>query len=687
MSNPAVAPKQLQLGIDIGGTFTDVALQHPTGAVHTFKTPTRPDDPALGVSAALTRLVDYGVAPEDIGYFVHGTTIGLNSVLQRTGAKTALIVTRGFRDLLELARLRLPIPYSFYSRRPEPLVPRERVLEVRERVRHDGTVETALDDAEVARIVSRVAALHVDSVAICLLHSYIVPAHELQLKRALAMADEGLFISSSGEIWPEIREYERALVTVMNAYVGPPTAAYLERLEETLHRHNADVRPYLTRSNGGIMTADVGRDEAVHLLLSGPASGVIGAAKVAAEAGLEDVITFDMGGTSADIAVVEAGEVAYSGDERVAGFPVVVPSVAISSIGAGGGSIAAVDAAGVLKVGPASAGAEPGPACYGLGGRYATVTDAFLTCGYLDPHGFAGRDELDVSAANHVMDELGRELGRPPAAAADGILAVALANMYGEITSVLERRGIDPRDFVLVAFGGAGPLVACLLAEEISVPTVLFPPSPGTLCAFGALRADVMSDFVHTVNWRLPHVDHDRIGGALEMLTARATAWLAREAPPVADSEVRVSADVRYVGQSYEIAVPLPEPPVVDELLTSVVAEFHAAHEKLFGQSDHQAPVEIISLRARAVGRLPSTPPAPVSGGGPAEQKGERMIRVRGRVTSAGLYDRASLSVGDILEGPAIVQQPDTTLLLCTGWSATMDDLGNLIAKHGESAS
>jgi N-methylhydantoinase A len=685
-SEPESAQSQYQLGIDIGGTFTDVALQDPTGGILTFKTPTRPDDPASGVSAALARLVDYGIPVEEIGYFVHGATIGLNSIIQRTGARTGLIVTRGFRDVLEFARLRLPIPYSFYSRRAEPLVPRERVLEVRERARYDGTIETALDDAEVARVVNAVAALAVDSVAICLLHSYITPAHELRLKHALAMADETLFVSCSCEIWPEIREYERALVTVMNAYVGPPTAAYLERLEEVLHGHNTNVRPYLTRSNGGIMTADVGRDEAVHLLLSGPASGVIGAAKVAADAGLQDVITFDMGGTSADIAVVEGGRVAYSGDERVAEFPVVVPSVAISSIGAGGGSIAMVDAAGVLKVGPASAGAEPGPACYGLGGRDATVTDAFLTCGYLDPHGFAGKDELDVSAANRVMRDLGRELGRPATAAGDGVLAVALANMYGEITSILERRGIDPRDFVLVAFGGAGPLVACMLAEEIFVPTVLFPPSPGTLCAFGALNADVMSDFVHTVNWRPPHVADDTIGLAVRTLTDRATAWLVREAPPVADSEVLLSADVRYVGQSYELAVPLPASPVVTGLLANVVSEFHVAHQKLFGQSDHQAPVEIISLRARAVGRLPSKSPAIVSGGVSGERREERLIRVRGQVISAGVYDRATLSPGNTLEGPAIVQQPDTTLLLCPGWSATMDDLGNMIAKHGVSA-
>jgi N-methylhydantoinase A len=672
----------LEVGIDIGGTFTDLTLRDAEGRLLSLKTPTRPHDPARGIADALQALTDAGINLEQIEYFVHGTTIALNSILQRSGANTALIVTEGFRDVLELARLRVPIPFSFYSTRPAPLVPREKVITVRERVRHDGTVETRLDQTEVERVLSEIAKLELESVAICLLHAYVQPAHELQIKRALEQAEPGLFISCSCEIWPEIREYERALVTVMNSYVGPPAARYLKRLDDILRDNRIEARPYLTRSNGGIMTSSTARHEAVHLLLSGPASGVIGAAYVAQTAGLVNFITFDMGGTSADIAVVEDGRVAHSTDEHVGDFPVITPSVAISSIGAGGGSIASVDSTGMLRVGPASAGAEPGPACYGLGGSAPTVTDAFLLCGLLDPAHFAGKQRLDTLAAEQAIQSLAGALGRSARETADGVLDVALGNMHTELTGVIERRGFDPRDYVLVAFGGAGPLMACRLAQESSMNHVLFPPSPGTLCAFGALNAHITSDFVRTVNWRPPNVTDERLRLALSDLSTQASHWLEREAPRVAETEIALSADIRYVGQSYEIEIPLTAPFETAELWPSLQTSFHLAHQARFGQSDQQAAAELVTLRARAIGRFQTRPPRELdpTTSRSARAPEHRAVYLNGTPATVPVYHRTSFALGDSFSGPAIVQQPDTTIWLPVGWSATVDSYGSIVA-------
>ena len=475
--------RRYQLGIDIGGTFTDLSvLDRETGQLTSLKTPTVPTDPTRGVANGIALLAQQGIHPSEIGYFVHGTTIGVNAVIQRSGARIALLVTDGFRDVLEMARLRLPTPWDFYGQRPAPLLPRELVVPVRERVRYGGMVETSLTDDEIERVISTVTALAVEGVAICLLHSYANPDHELALKTALTQRAPHLFVSCSAEIWPQMREYERALVTVMNAYIRPPLVRYLSALEGTLEELGIPARPYLTRSNGGIMTTVAAREHPVQTLLSGPASGVIGAVEAATRAGFADLISFDMGGTSADVALITDGQIEFSREAQVGDFPLFLPVVGVSSIGAGGGSIAWLDGAGVLKVGPRSAGADPGPACYGLGGKEPTLSDAFLLCGWLNPGRFAGKARLDEAAASVAMDRLAGQLALGLSQTASAIIQVALATMFTEFSAVLERRGIDPRDFTLVAFGGAGPVVACLLAEEVKMSRVLVPPAPGTLC-------------------------------------------------------------------------------------------------------------------------------------------------------------------------------------------------------------
>jgi N-methylhydantoinase A len=672
-----------RLGIDIGGTFTDFSLlDGDTGEVTGLKTPTVPTDPARGVAAGLGQLRARGVVLSRVEYFVHGTTIALNTVVQRSGARVALVVSDGFRDVLELGRLRLPVPWSFHSRRPPPLVPRELVVPVRERMRFGGTVGLPLEPPEIDRAVGAVVDLKVEGVAICLLHAYANPAHELLLRDALAEAAPGLFVSCSSELWPQIREYERTLVTVVNAYVRPSTAGYLDGLERAATSAGIPARPYITRSNGGIMTVTAARDEPVQTLLSGPASGVIAAAEIAVRAGFADLVTLDMGGTSADVAVVENGVIAGSRDERVGDFPIILPAVGISSIGAGGGSIAWLDGVGMLKVGPESAGADPGPACYGLGGDRPALSDAFLLCGYLDADRFARSLRLDVDAARRAVATVAGPLGLSVPGAAEAIVRVALANMYAELSAVLDRRGLDPRDFTLVAFGGAGPLVACLLAEEVNVRRVLVPPRPGTLCALGALRAHVVADFVATLNAPIVRLDGAALAAAFTPAEARGAAWLDREAPPAGRTELALSADVRYVGQAYELEVPVLREWLDGADLRPLAEAFHDLHERVFFHADRSAPAEIVDLRVRAVGEVPRPPERSFDAGtcGEANAVRTRPVAVAGSRRDAAVHARESLAAGATVDGPAIVEQDDTTTLVPPGWRVQVDVHGNLVA-------
>ncbi len=671
-----------QLGIDIGGTFTDLSLfDSQTGQISGLKTPTIPANPARGVTDGLTLLVERGVALEEIGYFVHGTTIGVNAIIQRRGARIALLVTEGFRDVLEMARLRLPTPWDFYGQRPMPLLPRELVVSVRERMRFSGAVETPLTEEEIERVAAALHGLDVEGVAICLLHAYANPAHELALQQALADRLPELFVSCSSEIWPQMREYERALVTVMNAYVRPPLERYLGALEEALLDRGVTARPYLTRSNGGIMTTTAAREHPVQTLLSGPASGVTGALGVAAEAGFGDLITFDMGGTSADVALATGGEIEFSREAQVGEFPLFLPVVGVSSIGAGGGSIAWLDGAGVLKVGPRSAGADPGPACYGLGGTEAALTDAFLLCGYLNPDRFAGKACLDEDAAETAIAPIARALGLTTEETAGAIVRVALATMYTELSGVLERRGVDPRDFTLVAFGGAGPVVACLLAADVKIPRVLVPLSPGTLCALGALKADIAADFIRSVHWPLAEPVGSRLLGAMDALERAAMAWLKGEAPAVERTDLRWTADMRYAGQSHEIETELEPGPLREGSGAALAEAFHAAHGRIFNHADPEAAVEMINLRVRAIGQLPRRLERgpEIENLGEATPVGARAIDIDGTRQNAPLFQREQLGRGQRLAGPAVVEQSDTTSVIPPGWSAEVDRFGNLI--------
>ncbi|WP_329251425.1 hydantoinase/oxoprolinase family protein [Actinoallomurus sp. NBC_01490] len=675
-----------RLGIDIGGTFTDLSLVDTvTGERTELKTPTVPAAPAQGVANGIAALAERGIEPSRLEYFVHGTTIALNALLQRSGARVALLVTDGFRDVLEQARVRIPIPYDFYSHRSAPLVPREFVVPVRERVTPAG-VERELTATEVDRIVSVVRDLEVESVVIALLHSYRFPEHEQALEHALVEALPHLTVSTSSYVWPQMREYERTVVTVMNAYVQPVMTRYLADLERTLDRLGVTVRPYITRSNGGIMTVSAATSSPVDTLLSGPASGVVGAMNSAKAAGLGNLITFDMGGTSADVAVVEDGRAGLSREEQIGDLPVIIPAIGISSIGAGGGSIAWLDGSGVLKVGPSSAGADPGPACYGLGGKEPALSDAFLLSGYLNPATFSGGLSLDAGAAESALRPLAASLGLDVAQTASSVIEVALANMYTEISGVFERKGIDPREFTLVAFGGAGPVLACQLADEINIGQVFVPRSPGTLCALGALAADVMSDFVRSVSCPVADEAPAELATAVDELIERASVWLDHEAPAVAETTLRWSLECRYVGQSYEIDVPVEQPWLRDWRPELIRTAFHDEHERLFRHCDRDAAVEIVDVRTRAVGLMPDVPeqdaPCPAGHGAP----GKRTVMIGGKSFEAAIHPRDRLTTELRVEGPAVVEQSDCTTVIPPGWTARTDEFGNLLVEKGAQA-
>jgi N-methylhydantoinase A len=677
------------LGIDIGGTFTDFALfDTETGELLGLKVPSTPHEFAEAVRVGLARLADeHGVEPREIGTVVHGTTIAVNTLIQRTGARLGLIVTEGFRDVLELQRLRLTNPFDLHGSRPLPLIPRARVAEVRERLRADGRVDTLLDDKTVREAVQQLTTTGqpIDGLVISLLHSYRNPAHERQARAVAEAVSPGLPVTASSDVWPQAREYERTALAVVDAYVQPKVRRYLEGFENALAARGAPAMAHVTKSNGGIMPVAAARSQTAATLLSGPASGVIGAAYVASRAGFPNIITLDVGGTSADMAVVENARPRVSTSEHIGGVPVMMPVVGVSAIGAGGGSVAWVDDVGLPKVGPQSTGAEPGPACYGRGGKEATLTDAFLVSGFLDPERFlGGRMRLDRSLAEAAIARFAGRLGMTPDEAAESIVRVAVSNMYAEFTKILSRAAVDPRDFALVAFGGAGPVVGALVAREVSIPTVFVPRSPGTLCALGALSADIVNDAVRTVHTRVQPalLEADALRRQYEALRAELGDWLERFGDGSGPAAFRHAADMRYVGQSYEIDVPVELDSLVPGGGAAVLAAFHRAHERAFGHADREAPAEIVNLRVQLRAERPRVPLAELPPGPVSSPRATRRIWLDGRPTEAGVFDRAALGRGARLRGPAIVEQPDTTVLVPDGHVGEVDRFGNLLLRR-----
>jgi N-methylhydantoinase A len=674
------------LGIDIGGTFTDFSVfDTRTGALTGLKVPSTPHEFAAAVRTGLAELArEHGIDLAQIGTVVHGTTIAVNTLIQRTGARLGLLVTDGFRDVLELQRLRLPNPFDLDGARPLPLIPRARVAEVRERLRADGRVDTPFDEESAREAIRRLGGLDVEGLVVSLLHAYRNPAHERQARAIAEDVAPALPVSLSSEVWPQAREYERTALAVLDAYVQPKVRRYLEGFEEALAEQGVPATPHVTKSNGGIMPVTAARTQTVTTLLSGPASGVIGAAYVAGQAGLPDVITLDVGGTSADIAVVEGGRSRWSTSEHVGGVPVMMPVVGVTAIGAGGGSIAWVDEVGIPKVGPQSTGAQPGPACYGRGGKDATLTDAFVVCGFLDPERFlGGRMPLRRDLADEAVARFAGPLGATPDEAAESIIRVAVSNMYAEFTKILSRAAVDPRGFALVPFGGAGPVVGALVAREVGIPTVFVPRAPGTLCALGALSADVVNDAVRTVHARVETASPETLRDTYEALRAELADWVARYGADAAASSFGLAADMRYVGQSYEIPVPLERAWLAAGGRSAILGAFHQAHERAFGHADREAPAEIVNLRVQLRAARPRVPlaeaPAALE---PVTPRATRRLWLDGQRVEARVYEREALGRGTRLLGPAIVEQPDTTVLIPGGYAGEVDRFGNLLLRR-----
>lgn len=672
-----------RLGIDIGGTFTDVILiNEEGGVVASLKTPSIPATPELAIFNAIDDLAARGFDPTAIRLFVHGTTLAVNTLIERNGALTGLLVTRGFRDLLEIRRLRLENSTDFYGDKPLPLVPRHLVKEIRERVLADGRIHEALDEDQLRTAVRELISEDVTAVAICFLHAYKNARHERQARTLIGREFPQLFICTSSDIWPQQREYERGLVTVMNAYIGDQMARYFRNLEAGMVQRSLQTKLLSTKSNGGVMTVARAAQEPVQTLLSGPASGVIGAAYVARIAGFSRVVTLDMGGTSADVAVVD-GEPSYSTENQVGDFPVIMPAVDVTSIGAGGGSIAWIDSAGVLKVGPQSAAADPGPACYGRGGRHATVTDAYVRLGIIAPDRFlGGQIPLMPERAEAALVSIGARLGLDSRATAQAILDVATSNMYAQFTPLMARKGVDPRDFVLLAYGGAGPTHAFLFARDVGIRRVLVPSTPGTLCALGCIVADLRHDVVHTLYRSDYQINDAELEQSFADLETRGREWLAGESASGIELEtsyVLFSADMRYEGQAFEIDVSIPADR--RRSVAGAAALFQDRYHGVFGINDPKAPVTFVNVRATVVGVTSKAKSLASPAGAPRRPREVRSIFYDGRAQDAQVVHRTTLRADERIPGPAVIEQYDTTTFVPAGFSVTVDAMGNLIGE------
>ena len=675
----------LRIGVDIGGTFTDFCVfDETTGSVLTHKTLSTPETPGAEVMNGIAELASrHGWQPDAIRYFTHGTTVGVNTVIQRRGAELALFTTRGFEDVLEIARLKVPDPYDLFSRRPPPLAPRERVYGIAERTLQNGTVETAVDPEEVGAAVGRARAEGADTIVVALLHAYANPANERAVRDAIRAAAPDVAVTLSCDVWPVIREYERSVTATVAGYVQRRVAAYIGSLQAALRDAGVPALPMITKSNGGIMAAELGKTDPVAMLLSGTASGVIGAADVAARVGASEVLSFDVGGTSADVAVIQDGKPAFGTGETVGEFPIYVPTISVTSIGAGGGSIARVDEFGLLKVGPESAGSRPGPACYGQGGEQPTITDAFVVLNLLGAGDLGyGAVALDRGAAERAVATLAEPLGLSLAETAESVIRVAISGMYLEVSKLLSRHGADPRSFTLLAFGGAGPMTGCLLARDLRIRRTVIPPTPGVLSAYGGLIADIRNDFIRTAFVDLDAEGLDALDAHARELETRALGWLRDEQGFGGEARLVWAAGMRYLGQSYEIETVIDRGDIAARRIAPLADAFHAAHERVYDHADPQAPVQVVNLRLVVSGSAPKPalterPLAP----GPATPRGETVIHLDGAERRAALYDRAALSPGQHFTGPAIIAQDDCTSVVPPGFAARVDGWGNLVIE------
>jgi N-methylhydantoinase A len=671
------------VGVDIGGTFTDFMLYDTESAsVHVHKVRSTPDDPGRAMVSGLLELCGAAsISPAEVDAVFHGTTVATNAVLEHRGAEAGMLTTKGFRDVVHIGRHQRPQHYSVMQDIPwqaRPFVKRRHRHVVSERIAPPaGDVLEPLDEDEVRAAARALKAAGVESVAICFLFSYINPEHERRAAEIVAEEIPGAFVTSSADIFPQFREFERFTTACMNAYVGPTTGRYLERLAEALAGEGVPGQLHVMMSNGGVASAETAAKRPVTLLLSGPAAGVLGGLWSGETTGRRRLITFDVGGTSADIGIVTERGIteASARDTWVAGYPLLVPMIDIHTIGAGGGSIAFVDEGGAFRVGPRSAGAAPGPAAYGQGGDEPTLTDANVVLGRIDPDRFLGGEmKLDREAAAAAVQRLADRLGLGLLEAAEGIVTIANANMSGAIRSRTVQKGHDPREFALVAFGGAGPMQAAEVADSLGIPEVIVPPYPGITSAMGLLTSDLKYDQMRTVFMTEDAIDVERLDRELAAAGDELRDRLRGDGVADADIAIAAALDCRYVGQGYELRIPLPE----ERFTPAALEEFHRLHEQEYGHA-FRDPIEIVNLRVTAAGKRPSVErlPANTDGGDPLLGEGESVFG--GTSYPTRNYERARLATGETVDGPAVIFQRDTTTVVPPGWKARPDESGSLI--------
>ena len=677
------------LSLDVGGTFTDVILtDRAGGALHVAKSPSVPSAPADGFFGGVDKMLDLsGVGPAEIATVLHGSTIVTNAILEGKGARTGLVTTKGFRHVLEIGRAEIPRAANLFSWvKPKRPVQARHIFEAPGRIRIDGTEATPLDEAAVESAAEAIRTARLDSVAVVLLHSYANRAHERRTGEILRSRLPDVEIALSIDVLPVFREYERTVATALNASVQPVVRHYIGRLSAGLTDRDIQAPLLLMKSNGGACPPEEAARGAVHLALSGPAAGAQGAAWLGRAAGIDDLLTIDMGGTSADVALIRNGQPALSTAGRIGEHPLAFPMIDIHTIGAGGGSVATVTDQGAIRVGPESAGADPGPACYGKGGERPTVSDANLVLGRIPPALLDGEVALDPAVAEaairrHVAEPLGIDL----IAAAQGIVDLVNANMTGALKVMSVERGLDPRDFSLAAFGGAGPVHGADLMRELQAASLLVPRFPGILCAIGLLTTDLRYDFAVTRLQRAGAFDAAATETVFAELTDEADRCLEANGVPPERRRFRRSADMRYEKQGVELTVPCGGP-VTQSALDGLVADFHALHERLYTFSDPAAPAEIVNQRVEAAGLtekfdLPELSAAPTERPEPA---GERLASFGGgELRATPSYRRETLLAGHTIEGPAIVDQLDATTVLLPGQTALADRFGNLIVSEG----
>jgi N-methylhydantoinase A len=682
------------IGVDVGGTFTDIVYcDMSTGEVAIHKVSTTPDDPSRAIIEGVTETcAANGIAPESIDYLLHGTTTATNAVLEHKGARTGMVTNRGFRDVVHIARHQRVEHYSIMQELPwqnRPLAPRRHRKVVRGRlIPPHGEELEPLSEEDVVVAARALKAEGVEAVAVCFLFSYLNPAHEEEARRILIRELPGVFITTSSSVSPQFREFERFTTAALCAFVGPKMRTYIGKLESSLREAGlrADLR--IMASNGGVATPAMVEEKPVATLLSGLAAGVLGGAWVGALSGRRKLITFDIGGTSADIGLVVDGRYAET-DPRstsIAGFPLLLPMIDIHTIGAGGGSIAYVDQGGAFRVGPRSAGAIPGPAAYGRGGRQPTVTDANVVLGRLDKDDFlGGAMKLDEAAAHRAIEELANEIGLGKLEAAEGVLTVINSNMANAIRSRTVQKGVDPREFALVAFGGAGPLHGAEVAQMLSIPEVIVPPYPGITSAMGLLTTDLKYDAIRTQFQVSGKVDLNRLNADLFEMERRLAAQFAADHLDAAKLSFVRDGDLRYVGQGYELKIPFPNGALKTGDLERIWQLFHEAHQREYGHSFSANPIEIVNVRVSGIGAMPKIQKIkPTEGGsltGARVRAGRCMFRVGGELKSfeTAFYRRHFLPVKERFPGPAVVLQKDSTTIVPPGWSAINDSAGNLI--------